>query len=110
MPSNPTSRLDKIENKLRAQLEQMQVHAITNVLDTLLAADKASLFRSMAKLATIPVEHKDDPILLSQHFTRMETDLLNKVHGLIQEPPYTVAQEAILTLQVALQACERVRV
>ncbi len=109
MPNNPANRLDKIEHKLRAQLKQMQVHAITNVLDTLPAADKALFLHSMGRLATVPAEHKNDAVLLSQHFAQVEIDLMNRVHGLLMEPPYTTAEEAILTLQVALQVRERVR-
>jgi hypothetical protein len=109
MHSQQGRRLDKIQDKLRNQLAQMQVLAITNVLNKLPAQDKAIFLRSMGHLAAIPAEQKSDAVQLSQHLTQVEIDLMNRVHALLLEKPYTVAQEAILTLQVALQACERVR-
>jgi hypothetical protein len=109
MVTNQAKRLDKIENKLRHQLHDMEKRAIEDALATLPPAEKAALFRSMGKLATIPAEHKADPVQLSAHFAQAEINLLYKVDALLQQPPFTLAQEAVLTLRTALRACERIR-
>lgn len=109
MRSNQAKRLDKIEGKLRQQLEGMQKGAMERLLNTLPVQDRGIFLRSMARLMHIPDEHKSNAVQLSQHFTQAEIDILNRVDALLQEPRYTSAHAAIQTLQVALAACETVR-